>query len=200
VSRSLASIRFAQEEEGGAPASAFRRAEALAAEAPGRGAWACAPGCSFCCHLKVLVSPCEARALVPRLGDEQRERVATNARLAAGLTAAEYRRARIRCALLDEEDRCTAYDVRPLSCRAHTSTSLETCERVYRGQATTDDVPLEGWLVRAVAAVRTGMAEPGEEELHAALRRALACGSRAAGQRRRRRDANDLRTAEVEGG
>lgn len=169
MSRSLASIRFAQEEEGGAPASAFRRVDALTADAPGRGAWACVPGCTFCCHLKVLVSPSEAAVLAPRLSDAQRERVAANARRAAGLPAAEYRRARIRCALLDDGDRCTAYDVRPLSCRAHTSTSVETCERVYRGEATTDEVPLDGWLVRAVAAVRAGMAEGGEEELHAAL-------------------------------
>ncbi len=174
MSPSFASIRFAQEEEGGAPASAFRRVEALAAEAPGRGAWACAPGCSFCCHLKVLASPSEAAVLAPRLSDAQRARVAGNARAAAGLTAAEYRRARIRCALLDERDRCVAYDVRPLSCRAHTSTSVEACERVYRDEAATDDVPLDGWLVRAVAAVRAGMADGGEEELHAALVRALA--------------------------
>jgi Fe-S-cluster containining protein len=173
VSPSLASIRFAQEEEGGAPASAFRRADALAADAPGRPTWACAPGCSFCCHLKVLVSPSEAAALVPHLGDARGARVVTNARRAAGLTAAEYRRARIRCALLDDEGRCAAYDVRPLKCRAHTSTSVDACERVYRSEATTDAVPLDGWLVRAVAAVRAGMAEPGEEELHAALRRAL---------------------------
>jgi Fe-S-cluster containining protein len=172
VGQGFASIRFAQEEEGGAPASAFRRVDALAADAPGRGAWACAPGCTFCCHLKVLVSPGEAAALAPRLSDAQRARVAANARRAAGLSAAEYRRARIRCALLDDEDRCAAYDVRPLRCRAHTSTSVEACERAYRGEATTDDVPLDAWLVRAVAAVRTGMAAPEEEELHAALLRA----------------------------
>ena len=181
MSPSFASIRFAQEEEGGAPASAFRRADALAADAPGRGAWACAPGCTFCCHLKVLVSPGEAAALAGRLSDAQRARVAANARRAAGLSAAEYRRARIRCALLDDAGRCAAYDVRPLKCRAHTSTSRDTCESVYRGEATTDAVPLDRWLVHAVAAVRAGMAEPGEEEFHAALQRALDCGSGAAG-------------------
>ena len=180
MSPSLASIRFAQEEEGGAPASAFRRVEALAADAPGRGAWACAPGCTFCCHLKVLATPGEATALARGLSDAQRARVAANARRAAGLPAAEYRRARIPCVLLDEAGRCAAYDVRPLRCRAHTSTSRDTCERVYRGEATTDPVPLDGWLVRAVAAVRAGMAEPGEEELHAALQRVLVCGSGAA--------------------
>jgi len=180
VGPSLASIRFAQEEEGGAPASAFRRADALAADAPGRGAWACAAGCSFCCHLKVTVSPGEAMALARRLSDAQRARVDANARRAAGLPAADYRRARIRCALLDDSGRCAAYDVRPLKCRAHTSTSRDTCERVYRGEATTDAVPLDRWLVHAVAAVHAGMAEPAEEELHAALQRALACGTRAA--------------------
>jgi hypothetical protein len=179
VGPSLASIRFAQEEEGGAPVSAFRRADALAADAPGRGAWACAAGCSFCCHLKVTVSPGEAAVLAARLSDAQRARVAANARRAAGLPAAEYRRARIRCALLDDSDRA-AYDVRPLKCRAHTSTSRDTCERVYRGEATTDAVPLDGWLVNAVAAVHAGVAETAGEELHAALLRALDCGSGAA--------------------
>jgi Fe-S-cluster containining protein len=177
VGPSLASIRFAQEEEGGAPASAFRRAESLMAAAPGRDTWACAPGCIACCHLKVLVSPGEAAALARRLSDAQRARVAANARRAAGLSAAEYRRARIRCALLDDAGRCAAYDVRPLKCRAHTSTSRDACERVFRGEAPTDTVPLDRWLVRAVEAVRAGMAEPVEEDLHAAL---LRCGSGAA--------------------
>lgn len=166
---SLESLRFGQEEEPGAPA-ALRRFDAIARKAPGRDAWACEEGCNFCCHLLVTVTPGEARLLADRLTPEVVARVEDRARRADGLTAGEYRRARIPCALLGAGGRCSAYDVRPLKCRAHTSTSREACERAYRGEATANEIPVDSWLARAADAIRHGMGED-EEELHAALLR-----------------------------
>lgn len=168
---SLESLRFEQEADPGARA-AHRRFERVVDEAPGRGAWACEEGCNFCCHLLVTVTPSEAELLAGRLTPDAIARVEDRARRAAGLTAGEYRRARIPCALLDAAGRCSAYDVRPLKCRAHTSTSRDVCERVHRGEATTNEIPVDSWLARAADAIRHGMNEE-EEELHAALLAAL---------------------------
>ncbi|MCK6461667.1 MAG: hypothetical protein L6Q95_17430, partial [Planctomycetes bacterium] len=52
---SLEALRFAAEENPGA-------AHALLDGVP-RGPDACAPGCAFCCHLPVLVTPREADLL-----------------------------------------------------------------------------------------------------------------------------------------
>lgn len=172
---SLESLRFEQEADPGACA-AHRRFERLVEEAPGRGAWACEAGCNFCCHLLVTVTPSEAVVLAGCLAPEAIGRVEARARRAAGLTPGEYRRARISCALLDAEGRCSAYDARPLKCRAHTSTSRGICERVHRGEATTNEIPTDSWLVRAAGAIRHGMGEE-ENELHAALLHAVTSGS-----------------------
>ena len=171
---SLESLRFAQEEDARragcaaeAAGSAFRRADDLTPV----GAVDCAAGCAFCCHLLVTVTPSEAVVIAARLDDAQRARVAANARKARDLSPGAYRRARIRCALLDDDDRCTVYDVRPLKCRAHTSTSRARCERVHNDELPGGAVPTDAWLTLAVTAIRRGMGEGDGAELHAALHR-----------------------------
>jgi len=143
---SLESLRFAQEEEGGVE-GAFARADEAARTAPGRATWACAQGCSFCCHLPVTVTPAEAAAIAPRVRDWARVEAHRGGR----------------CALLGEDDRCTVYDVRPLKCRAHTSVSADDCRD-------NEELVMDGWMVKAVEAIRLGLPGP-VEELHAALRR-----------------------------
>ena len=182
---SLESIRFAQEEETRAAGSplgvaraAFRRVEAVADDRACCTPRACEAGCAFCCHLLVEVGEAEVAALAECLGDRLeglRSRIEEGARRARGLSAAEYRLARIRCALLGDDDRCVAYAARPLACRAHNSSCRATCERVFSGELPTDAVPMDTWIVQAVRAVRAGMGEgPGSGlELHAALLRLL---------------------------
>jgi Fe-S-cluster containining protein len=172
-------LRFAQEEDARQARSAderagaaHRRADGVAPAAP----TACARGCAFCCHLLVNVTPSEAAVLAARVPDDRREVVLANASRARGLSPGAYRRARIRCAFLDDNDECTVYDVRPLACRAHTSASRDTCERVFRGGLPGGAVPTDPWLTRAVAAIRVGMGEGDGEELHAALARAFRAG------------------------
>lgn len=141
---SLESLRFAQEEDGGV-VGAFHRAVEAAREAPGKSTWACRAGCAFCCYLPVTVTPAEAEAIAPRVRDWS----AVEA-FAGG-----------RCALLSDDDRCTVYDVRPLKCRAHTSVSADDCRDG-------NELAMDGWLVKAIEAIRLGLGgEP--KELHAAL-------------------------------
>ncbi|MHC4932833.1 MAG: YkgJ family cysteine cluster protein [Planctomycetota bacterium] len=185
---SFESIRFGQEEAArGArtpeelAAGARSRADALAAESPARVAWACTKGCTFCCHLYVTVVPPEAEAIARRLSESlSREqlagllrRIERTARAAERLSVSGYRRARLRCALLSDEDECLVYGQRPLRCRAHTSTSRRTCERVYHDELPSGAVPLDRWYANAVEALRLGMGVEDERELHAALLTAL---------------------------
>ena len=145
---SLESLRFAQEEHGGV-AGAFALADLAAREAPGRATWDCAAGCSFCCHLPVMATPSEAAAIGPQVSGAAWERVVS---FESG-----------RCALLADDGTCSVYDVRPLKCRAHTSTSRDACEAG-------GDIQMDGWMVRAIEALRTGMDEPAEPLAQALLR------------------------------
>ena len=46
-------------------------------------------------------------------------------------TREEHQVAKIRCALLGDDDRCTVYEAEPIECRAHNSLSLAECEKGY---------------------------------------------------------------------
>jgi Fe-S-cluster containining protein len=120
---------------------------------------ACAPGCAFCCHLPVPVTPSEAELLA----EVALRRPEVRARLA---------RREARCPFLDDAHRCLAYDVRPLRCRAHTSADRAACERVHAGEAPLAAVPGDAWLRRAAEAVRAGLGEP-ESELRESVARAI---------------------------
>ena len=72
----------------------------------------CTTGCSDCCHVRLTVTPVEARAIraeVARWSSERR------AALAATVTAAPPGR----CAALDPAGRCSIYTARPIVCRSH---------------------------------------------------------------------------------
>jgi hypothetical protein len=148
---SLEALRFAAEENPGA-------ARALLDGVP-RTPDACAPGCAFCCHLPVLVTPFEAGLL---------------AEVAAGRPDVRSRleRQERRCPFLGDNDRCVAYDARPLRCRAHTSTDRAICERVHAGEIPLASVPGDPWLRLSAEAIRRGLGG-GERDLRAAVRDAL---------------------------
>jgi len=153
VTRSLEALRFAAEETKDA-----RAAHALLDAIPGAPN-ACAAGCAFCCHLPVLVAPGEADLLAEvavRLPDVR----------------ARIERPAHRCAFLGDDLRCLAYDVRPLRCRAHTSTDRAICERIHAGELPLASVPGDAWLRLSAQAIGRGLGE-GERELHAAVREAI---------------------------
>jgi len=148
---SLEALRFAAEED---PAAA----RALLDGVP-RGPNACAPGCAFCCHLPVLVTPFEAELLA----DVAVRRPDVRARLATPGA---------RCPFLGDDLRCVAYEARPLRCRAHTSSDRSICERVHAGGLPLSSVPGDPWLRLSAEAIRRGLGG-GETELRAAVRGAL---------------------------
>lgn len=100
---------------------------------------ACAPGCDFCCHLRVEVFAHEAEALLhhlrthatPEQAARVEARIRANAARIDGLTAAQHRTAGIACAFL-EAGQCSAHDVRPAACAAYHSVSRERCEHAFR--------------------------------------------------------------------
>ncbi len=102
---------------------------------------ACAAGCSRCCHgLKIEASAPEAvaiaeflRGLPPEELAETRAQLDDEADYARSLDVDTRWREQVPCAFLDDTTgQCVIYDVRPLTCRAHTSLSLDQCEAAAR--------------------------------------------------------------------
>jgi Fe-S-cluster containining protein len=98
---------------------------------------ACGPGCSHCCVLNVAVLTPEAAAVADYLQrkldapelDRMRQRID---RLYSDIRwcSDDERITRMRsCAFVDGSGRCGIYPVRPLLCRALTSTDPETCRQ-----------------------------------------------------------------------
>lgn len=122
-----------------AAAIADAAAAAIRDHIPNQPALACASGCSPCCHLYVQVPPGTAAAMVAHIDATfaPADRAALHDRLtqaAATISAAANPATlRLRCPLLGADERCTVYEVRPLSCRAFTSRSLARCQQVVFG-------------------------------------------------------------------
>jgi Fe-S-cluster containining protein len=153
---------------------------------------ACAPGCNFCCHLRVGVFPHEAVALLqqlrthvsPSLAVAIEQRVLVNAQRVDGMTPQQHRTAGVACAFL-VEGRCSVHDARPAACAAYHSLSRERCEHSFRhpgGIGTpTNARPallelqvLGAALIEATQAAYNDAGVPGEQvELHQALRTLL---------------------------
>jgi Fe-S-cluster containining protein len=99
---------------------------------------ACAPGCDFCCHLRVSVFAHEAAAvlhymrtrLAPADAAAVERGIVEHAQRIDGLTVAQHYAARLPCALLIG-GRCSVYEVRPSACAAHHSLSRSRCEHAF---------------------------------------------------------------------
>jgi Fe-S-cluster containining protein len=128
---------------------------------------ACKEGCSYCCHLKVAITPLEALRLSSQLratldpaalavlkqrveqADERTHGQSTEARVDL----------KVPCPLLGEEGRCIAYEARPLSCAGANSYDMAQCRAAHEASGA-DDASIEhyGLQVRTAAAVRDGSA------------------------------------------
>jgi Fe-S-cluster containining protein len=93
----------------------------------------CRPGCSYCCSLRVAVSPPEALVIADRLissGDERDqkriERLIQVAREVGSFDLAGWGRRNIACPLL-EANLCSLYSIRPISCRGCATTDVQKC-------------------------------------------------------------------------
>lgn len=100
-----------------------------------KNAPACSKGCSWCCSHKVGVTVPEVIAIVAHLTDSPkrlevaRRRAAELAKNPLIFSDSEKPRARIPCALLDEDGSCGVYEVRPIPCRSWLSTDVESCKK-----------------------------------------------------------------------
>jgi Fe-S-cluster containining protein len=84
-----------------------------------------------------------------------RERLVEQVRLVGPLSDAERWAARIPCALLDGEGRCSIHAARPLRCRAFHSCSVEPCREAFEGKG--DPAPVKSpLLARAQDAAEEG--------------------------------------------
>jgi Fe-S-cluster containining protein len=150
-------------------------------------ALACREGCDWCCHLPVGVAIPEALRIADYLRRtlSRDEFHATQARLVEfeerkrRLPLGERAGDRFPCPLLVEH-RCTAYSVRPLTCRAFTSSDARQCERFLeapRKVVVPMDVPQFRFTTFVLDGLRAGLAESGLKEdlleLAPALRIAL---------------------------
>lgn len=154
-----------------------------------RVTFACARGCSYCCHLRVEIRPHDAFVLAhhvaTKLRADERARVVArideNRRRIAALTPAEHVRAGIACALL-EDGACLAYEARPATCRKYHSLSVTVCRKAFDDTSAPLAGDIEHEAVRLAGnAIALGYAKGLEEagydaslyELHNALHRAL---------------------------
>ena len=103
---------------------------------PNQPVYACKSACAACCHLFVAVPPGIAEAIAAHIerAFSPAERTALMTRLneaaAAAAEAQDPARLRRRCPLLGEDNRCSVHEVRPLPCRALTSTSVSRCQKI----------------------------------------------------------------------
>lgn len=88
---------------------------------------ACQAGCAICCHARwILVTAPEVLVLADAL--RTRADVAELSRRAAAAAAApDIEVTRPPCAILDGAGLCSAYALRPIKCRGHTSMDLDAC-------------------------------------------------------------------------
>ena len=135
------------------------------------GALACRQGCAHCCHQRVGVTVPEALAIFATLvetrsGDELRElqeRVERAYLSTRGLSRDERNSPEHACPLL-ENDLCSVYEVRPLSCRGVHSLDAEACksrlhDKERRAAYERGDLPGHSFVepVRAVHAISAGL-------------------------------------------
>ena len=148
----------------------------------------CAPGCSFCCRIPVVVSVPEALGLAAYLKDRLspralrtvRGKIAKNAATVDGMTNNEHARANIKCALLDDDGCCSAYVARPIPCSSWCSLSRSQCEAAFAADPVTAKVGIDAMVHTAGRGVQAGLCIGADRsgldgkryELHRALLRA----------------------------
>jgi Fe-S-cluster containining protein len=145
---------------------------------------ACTEGCDWCCYLNVGTSVPEVIRLVeylrqtlsPEELQATQERIVRLAEQRRAMKSSERAGARLPCALLVNR-RCSAYPVRPLTCRGFNSRDVLQCERFAQpgSKATVPTyVPQLRLTTFVLDGQRAGLAEtglPGDLlELTAALR------------------------------
>ena len=150
---------------------------------------ACRAGCHWCCHVSVSLTVPEALSVASYLREmrsaeelaEVMRRVAELDDTTRGLTSGERAAAKLWCALLGEDGRCTVYSARPLMCRGWLSAFEESCQQAWETSFDESTIYAHTGTKLAVSAVERGLMEGLRDgglegtqvELTAALRIAL---------------------------
>ena len=120
-----------------------------AGAASGNCRTACSKGCSYCCHMRAVVTAPEVLRIAAFIEEtfsaEEREalarRVAATDEQARGMSDEAWGEARVPCPLLVASE-CSVYSVRPLDCRAYNSCSVASCRDAFEAYADWD-VPVD---------------------------------------------------------
>jgi Fe-S-cluster containining protein len=101
---------------------------------------ACVPGCTYCCHNQVEVTPAEVFLIArvmgqyfsPQKQESLKEKMLRSAALKAGKSKSDLAATRqtLPCPLL-ADDRCVAYPWRPFMCRAMHALDQEHCRTSF---------------------------------------------------------------------
>lgn len=128
---------------------------------------ACSEGCAYCCYSSTVHASTPeilriASWLKERLTSEELTTLTARARAAAEQIAPldldGRAQAKIPCPLLDvAKGRCTAYDVRPIACRAYHSGSVEACKRAHDAGEANPILPIDPPLFDVAHAHGFGM-------------------------------------------
>lgn len=131
---------------------------------PQLAAQQCGAGCFHCCHQMVGVTSAElelVRAAVAALPEpvrgQTRARIKKVAARGKKLDQAGWWRAKLRCALLDDQGRCLVHAARPLPCRAMNSSDADICRRSLAGEAL--QVPVLAAQHKVWGAAQLGLAQ-----------------------------------------
>jgi hypothetical protein len=127
------------------------------------GGTACSKGCSYCCHMRVVVTAPEVLRIAAFVGEalsvEVRaalaRRVAATDDHARGISDEEWGGARLPCPLLVAGE-CSVYPVRPLDCRAYNSQSVAACRDAFEAYAEWD-VPVDAEHQSSYKSLQAGL-------------------------------------------
>jgi Fe-S-cluster containining protein len=120
-----------------------------AAPAGGDSRTACSKGCSYCCHMRVVITAPEVLRIAAFIDEtfSVEERTALARRVVAtdgqahGMSDEAWGEARLPCPLLIANE-CSVYPVRPLDCRAYNSLSAASCRDAFESYSDWD-VPVD---------------------------------------------------------
>jgi Fe-S-cluster containining protein len=124
---------------------------------------ACSKGCSYCCHMRAVVTAPEVLRIAAFIETtftfEDREalarRVAATDERARGMSDETWGSARVPCPLLVANE-CSVYSVRPFDCRAYNSRSVAACQNAFESYAEWD-VPVDAEHQSSYKCVQAGL-------------------------------------------
>jgi Fe-S-cluster containining protein len=128
--------------------------------------WMCSAGCSFCCRTtRLYLAPVEVLLIAEYLRvscateelDNVRNRIAHTAHQVSNMSDEEQALAKVPCALLSQDGRCSVYEVRPIRCRAYCSLSKDKCREAFDTESLATTTPIDAFAYAMGIAVSEGL-------------------------------------------